>query len=161
MLVTISSRIASPRGTAYISRHPFDNRRVGAAAVYCSDGRYGEQMDEFLHEGLGLPRYDRVATPGGAACLARASAAYYEKESLEKQLRFLIEAHELRKVVLIAHQDCGFYRQLWLGDISMASAQEKDLALAAERIRTYAGALEVEAYFARPTGSRVEFDRWV
>ena len=39
---------------------------LGAAAVYCSDGRYGEHMDDFLHNCLGLPRYDRVAIPGGA-----------------------------------------------------------------------------------------------
>ena len=55
----------------FVSQTPFDHQRIGAAAVYCSDGRYGEQMDEFLHQGLGLPRYDRVAVPGGAACLAR------------------------------------------------------------------------------------------
>ena len=34
---------------------------------YCSDGRWGEAFDEFCHAGLGLPRYDRFAVPGGPA----------------------------------------------------------------------------------------------
>src|SRR6266480_221267 len=99
----------------FASRTPFDENRVGAAAVYCSDGRYGEQMDEFLHEGLGVPHYDRVAVPGGAACLAGHSNCVYEKESLERQLKFLIETHDLNRLIFIAHQDCGFYRDVWLG----------------------------------------------
>ena len=49
----------------YASRLPFDERRVGAAAVYCSDGRFGEQMDEFLHEQLRLPRYDPLPSRAG------------------------------------------------------------------------------------------------
>src|SRR3954465_250649 len=47
--------------TSFVSSVPFEALRIGAAAVYCSDGRYGDQMDEFLHLGLGFPRYDRLA----------------------------------------------------------------------------------------------------
>ena len=41
---------------------PFDSSRIGAAAVYCSDGRFGEQCDDFVHHALQLPRYDRLRT---------------------------------------------------------------------------------------------------
>src|SRR3954451_8416000 len=85
----------------YTSRAPFDEVRIGAAAVYCSDGRYGEQMDDFLHNCLGLPRYDRVAVPGGAACLAGHLLAMRERGALDRQLKFLIEAHSLTRVVMI------------------------------------------------------------
>ena len=37
--------------------------RIQAAAVYCSDGRFGEQFDDLMHNALGLPRYDRLAVP--------------------------------------------------------------------------------------------------
>src|SRR5438105_4242881 len=90
----------------YTSQIPFDQQRIGAAAVYCSDGRFGEQMDEFLQKGLALPRYDRVAVPGGAACLAGHLSAYHAKEAMEQQLHLLIQVHGLRRIVLIAHQDC-------------------------------------------------------
>src|SRR3954467_2758875 len=96
-----SAILDEPSPVIYASRTPFDERRVGAAAVYCSDGRFGEQMDEFLHEGLRLPRYDRVAIPGGAACLAGHSCAHHAKHALERQLEFLIREHALARVVLI------------------------------------------------------------
>jgi len=48
------------------SSHPFVVDRIRAAAVTCSDGRWGAQIDDFIETGLALPRYDRVAIPGGA-----------------------------------------------------------------------------------------------
>src|SRR3954471_5051672 len=106
--------LTEERRSCYTARTSFGENRVGAAAVYCADGRFGEQMDEFLHAGLGLPRYDRVAVPGGAGCLAGHNHAYYEKAALERQLTFLIRAHALKRVVLIAHENCGFYKDVWL-----------------------------------------------
>jgi hypothetical protein len=143
----------------FVSSIPFEAERVGAAAVYCADGRYGDQMDEFLHLGLGLPRYDRVAVPGGAACLADHLPAMRERSALERQLRFLIEAHELRRVVLIAHQDCGFYKTVRWRAASLETQQAADLSLAARRIRDYVSGLEVEGYIAKRVAGRVRFER--
>src|ERR1043166_4023278 len=116
----------------FVSAHPFESQRIGAAAVYWSDGRYGEHMDDFLHNCLGLPRYDRVAVPGGAACLAGHMLAMRERSALERQLRFLIEAHALTRVVMIAHQDCGFYKHnvhpYKLKQMSVREFQFADLA---------------------------------
>ena len=67
----------------------FDPARIRAASIYCSDGRFGEQMDEFLHQGLRLPRYDRLAVPGGPACLSGALSVFWESHSAERQLDFL------------------------------------------------------------------------
>jgi hypothetical protein len=155
---SIAATTATPAHSGFVSSIPFDAERVGAAAVYCADGRYGDQMDEFLHLGLGLPRYDRVAVPGGAACLADHIQAMRERSALERQLRFLIEAHELTRVVLIAHQDCGFYKTVRWKAESLEKQQFADLTRAAERIREYACDLEVDAYIARRVGGRVRFD---
>ena len=56
---------SAPVPAIYTATRPFDARRVGAAAVYCSDGRYGEQMDQFLHEGSGCRA--TTASPSPAA----------------------------------------------------------------------------------------------
>ena len=42
--------------TVYGSPLQFDENRIGAAAVYCSDGRFGEIVNDFLHNALQLPR---------------------------------------------------------------------------------------------------------
>ena len=144
----------------YLSKEAFDENRVGAAAVYCSDGRFGEQMDEFLHAGLGLPRYDRVAVPGGSACMAGHLMVYHEKNAMEGQLSFLIESHGLSRVVLIAHENCGFYKGLWTGGKSVEQQQAEDLKKATEQIRSRHPQVKVEAYFARKIEGRVAFERW-
>lgn len=152
--------IVDPPPVVFASATPFDERRVGAAAVYCSDGRFGEQMDEFLHSGLGLPRYDRLALPGGAACLAGHSCAYHAKHALERQLEFLIREHGLTRVVLIAHEGCAFYKDLWLGLRTIKEHQAVDLEKGAAAIRAATPELEIEMYFAKRKDGRVAFERW-
>ena len=144
----------------FVAAEPFEHERIGAAAVYCSDGRYGEQMDEFLHKSLGLPRYDRVAVPGGAACLAGYTLAFQEAMAVEKQLSFLIKDHQLKRVVLIAHEGCGFYKHIHRGDHPLEDLQRADLQKAAEQIRLWDTKLSIEAYFAHKSQGKVAFDRW-
>jgi hypothetical protein len=48
--------------------------RIGAVAIYCSDGRWGEAFDDFCHKRLQIPRYDRLAIPGGPACFVGGDA---------------------------------------------------------------------------------------
>lgn len=153
--------VLKPAKPVFVSTEPFDGNRVGAAAVYCSDGRFGGQMDEFLHKGLGLPRYDRVAVPGGGGCLAGHLMIYHEKNALEQQLAFLIEAHALTRVVFIAHEQCGFYKNLWLHDRRpIEHHQAADLIKAADLLHARFPKLQIDNFFARTHNGRVVFDRW-
>ncbi len=43
--------------------------RFDALVVYCSDGRFVTQCDDFLENSLGLTNCDRVVIPGGAGTL--------------------------------------------------------------------------------------------
>ena len=143
----------------FSSHLPFEGARIGAAAVYCSDGRFGEQCDDFLYSGLGLPRYDRLAVPGGAACLAGHFAAYRDGDTLASQLEFLVLVHALRRVILIAHEGCAFYTErLRITPIDLVTRQHKDLFKAAERVRGLHRELVVEAYFARLDDDHVSFE---
>ena len=138
---------------------PFTHERIGAAAIYCSDGRYNEQFDEFLHTRLDLPRYDRLAIPGGAAALAGHFAAYREEDSLRDQLRFLIVAHELERIVLIAHQGCGFYiKKLHISEDHLRPTQEADLRKAADAIRTLNSQIRIDAFFSSVNSDRVSIE---
>jgi hypothetical protein len=141
---------ARHRSTTYTSPLPFDENRIRAAAVYCSDGRFGEQCDDFLHNALKLPRYDRLAVPGGAACLADNLLAFREEEGVVEQLRFLIRVHGLQRLVLIAHQDCAFYcERLHVRPADLETRQREDMQTAAERIRSLDRNLAIASFFAR------------
>jgi hypothetical protein len=134
----------------YQSRVRFDENRIRAAALYCSDGRFGEQFDDFLHNSLALPRYDRLAVPGGPACLAGHFLAFREEEALVEQMRFLIRVHCLERVVLIAHQDCAFYTErLRVSRTQLEQRQQEDVEAAVRRIHWLAGHLPVDVFFAR------------
>jgi hypothetical protein len=143
----------------YDSPLQYESSRIHAAAIYCSDGRVGEHFDDFIHNGLGLPRYDRVALPGGPACLAGHSQAHLEEQGVIDELKFLVEVHGLERVVLIAHQDCAFYTaRLGLQDRRLELLQRADLVRAAAYVRGVTGLEAVDAYFARRSGDRIRFE---
>jgi hypothetical protein len=134
----------------YQSPIPFDENRIRAVAVYCSDGRLGEQFDDLLHNALKLPRYDRLAVPGGAACLASNFQTYREQEALVEQLRFLIDVHGLERVILIAHEGCAFYsHRLRISPLQLESKQREDMQKAVGRVKSLSGTLKIRAFFAR------------
>jgi hypothetical protein len=138
---------------------PYDQSRIHAAAVYCSDGRIGEHFDEFLQQGLSLPRYDRVALPGGPACLAGHPQAHLEEQGVVDELKFLVEVHRLKRVVLIAHQNCAFYAsRLGLEGKRMELVQKADLVRSAAFVHRVTGVSQIQAYFARLADRSITFE---
>ena len=144
----------------YESRFRYESARIGAAAIYCSDGRLGEHFDDFLQQGLSLPRYDRVTLPGGPACLAGHPQAHLEEQGVVDELKFLVEVHGLKRVVLIAHQGCAFYgTRLELKEPRLELVQRADLVRAAAFVHRVTGLDAIDAYFARHAEDRVMFEQ--
>ena len=147
-------------GTPFQSSIWFESERVRAAAIYCSDGRLGEQFDEFLHQALRLPRYDRLAVPGGAASLAGHFQTYREADGLLEQLRFLVDVHQLEQVVLIAHEGCAYYtNRLKVSPLQLETQQQQDFRKALQRVQRLGRHVRVRGYFARLlAGGTVRFE---
>lgn len=138
----------------------YEKSRIHAAALYCSDGRMGEHFDDFLQNGLSLPRYDRVSLPGGPACLAGHPQASLEEKGVVDELQFLVEVHQLKRVVLIAHQACAFYSsRLELKEPRLELMQRADLVRAAAIVHRVTGLDAIDAYFARMVDNKVTFER--
>src|SRR5687767_219719 len=141
------------------SKTPYEPQRIHAAAIYCSDGRLGEHFDDFLMNGLKLPRYDRLALPGGPAALAEHPETRMEHAAVVDELKFLVEVHGLQRVVLIQHQNCAFYtRRLGLEGFDVERQQRDDLEAAAEFVRRTSGVDRVDTYFARRFDAAVRFE---
>lgn len=144
----------------YQSQIRYDSSRIHAAALYCSDGRIGEHFDDFLTNGLSLPRYDRLCLPGGPACVAGHPQAHLEEEGVVDELQFLVQVHKLKRIVLIAHQGCAFYAsRLELKEPRLELVQRADLVRAAAFVHRVTGLDSIEAYFARLTDGHVMFER--
>jgi hypothetical protein len=135
--------------------HP---ERIGAVAVYCSDGRWGEAFDEFCHRHLRIPRYDRLAAPGGPAWLAASVTDAAQFQVTRGQLDFLVQAHDLERVVLITHYGCAWYGQrLGASPDQCLAAQEEDVRAAATLLGECYPSLSVEAYLAMRKGDWLSF----
>ncbi|HVH57253.1 MAG TPA: carbonic anhydrase [Vicinamibacterales bacterium] len=143
----------------FVSSVPYIGERIFAAAVYCSDGRIGDQVDDFLHHGLGLPRYDRLACPGGPVVLSGRSAAYWDSRGVEEQLRFLAQVHDVRTVVLIAHEGCAYYlHRLAIAPHNAQAEQRDDLQRAVMAVNRVVPRANVLRFFARRSGHEVSFE---
>ncbi len=144
----------------YESRVKYEKNRIHAAAIYCSDGRLNEHFDDFLQNGLNLPRYDRVALPGGPASLAGHPESRLEEQGVVDELKFLVEVHKLKRLVLIEHQACAFYAaRIGLSEPRLELVQKADLVRAAAFANRVTGLENIEGYFARLVDGRVQFER--
>jgi hypothetical protein len=77
-----------------------------------------------------------------------------------EQVRFLVKAHGLERLVLIAHQDCAFYtEQFRTSAAALETRQCEDMQTAARRLRSFAPNLRIDVFFARknPDGA-IQFE---
>ena len=143
----------------YVAETPFARNRVGALAIYCSDGRYNEPFDEFIGKKLGLPNYDRMSIPGGPAWLIYDSRRLQEASVSRSHIEFLVEHHQLTRVILIAHENCGYYRKrLGCADEKEVERQQnEDMKKAKDQILPWHKSLTVDSYRAKVEGKQVTF----
>src|SRR5260370_33333513 len=143
----------------FISTHPWNPARSGAMASYCSVGRWGEAFDEFRHEGLSSPRYDRFAVPGGPLWLVMRDVSLMIPHSAARdQLHFLVKAHQIERIVLFGHYGCAYYAHLLGQDpVRCLAAQEEDLHAAMKELRRWFTEMQVEAYMAMRNAECLSF----
>jgi hypothetical protein len=142
----------------FTSIERWNPERIGALALYCSDGRWGEACDEFCHRHLQIPRYDRWAVPGGPAWLAARDGATGLAEAARAQLDFLVRAHELERLVLITHFGCAAYgHRLQQSPEECLPVQVADVRAAAALLRGWYPGMRVEGYLAMRRGNWLSF----
>ena len=142
----------------YTCVETWNPERIGALALYCSDGRWGEAFDEFCHKRLLIPRYDRWAVPGGPAWLVPRETSGDLYQATREQLDFLVRVHELERIVLITHYGCAYYREL-LGQPpeQCLSEQAQDLRAARSALRNWFPEMQIDTYLAMQRDKSLSF----
>jgi hypothetical protein len=132
--------------------------------VACSDGRFGDEVEDFLQRRLGVPCYDRLYVPGGAGALAAGGAEFLRAQRFRSECQFLIEAHGIKRVILFFHGPaeegpaeavCGDYKRRLPTSTpnSVRRQQERD---ARQIIRDGLGDdVALEVYFCEVTKDRL------
>lgn len=138
--------------TPYVAAHPH------SLAVYCSDGRFTQAVEELLAH-LGHASLDTLTLPGGPALLSP-TTSYAEREALTRASSFLISSHSIRHVVLIAHAGCGYYRDRYPGEAPEAveARQLADLASARGALELAHPTLHVRTQYLRVVDQQVRFE---
>jgi hypothetical protein len=60
-------------------------------------------LDDFLTNALNIQEYDRLYLPGGPGALATSGLEFNRSERISRELRFLVEAHQIDELILIFH----------------------------------------------------------
>lgn len=137
----------------------YQNGGVSAAAVYCSDGRFSAQCEDFLFHGLGIEHCDLIVIPGGPARLAGYAEPSFDEHAILDELTFLVQAHGLTRVILIQHEDCGHYQhKLGVSRDDLRPLQDTDAMAAAQAVRDATGLKRIECYCAVVVDGKVHFE---
>ena len=146
------------RPPPFVATVPYDASHPSALALYCSDGRFTEAVEE-LFKSLGHMRLDTLTMPGGPGLFNVWIAGMGDSTAISGGARFLIESHQIRRVLLIAHEGCGFYRKHLGGQTQeqIRAQQEDDLRVAARGLETARGGLRLDLYYATIAEGHVGF----
>ncbi len=136
----------------------FDKKHPDTLAIYCSDGRFTDAVEELVHS-KGHPRLDVLCLPGGPALLDLGSASFSALEAMRTSASFLIRGHEIKNVALIAHEGCGYYKERYRFESpeEIVRQQKEDLKIAAQWLAGSHPDLAITLYFAKPIGNNVTF----
>lgn len=121
-------------------------------AIHCGDYRFQSGFREFLSRTLNLEgKYDLLVIPGGPLSLTLGEYLPKFSWSSWKWLRFFVEKHEIRRLILIQHQDCGFYKTMphhLHTSTDPRQRQEQDLHRSATALKKDFPNLAVELFYA-------------
>jgi carbonic anhydrase len=142
-----------------VNNFPFDPSYPQALALYCSDGRFTQAIEELLRE-IGHQRLDTMTLPGGPALLCTQGANLSDVDTVSRAAHFLIDAHAITDVVLVAHQGCGYYRHRYtrISAPHIVKLQVEHLAVASKVLRRRHPELTVRRYFAWAAEGVVSFE---
>lgn len=116
-------------------------------AVYCSDWRYARPVGKFVRSQITHGKgADKVVVPGGCADFSRETRM---DDTYSKDFALLQSVHNISEVVMIAHEDCAWYKTsgfhkpediLW--------QQMVDLYRAVQRLKSLLGIGRFECFYA-------------
>ncbi len=142
----------------YCSRFKPEEAVAEAVVIHCSDHRFQNGFRDFLTEWLRLRSYSLLAIPGGGHALSLGQFLPKFAKIALQNISFLVKRGKPRKIILIGHDDCLFFKeqaQFFFVEANLNQKQFANLRKAREVIQERLPGLPVELYFAdaSPDGS--------
>ena len=115
-----------------------------AIVIACIDFRFQEHVDNWLKKTFKKYTFDRVGLAGGI----------FDFYTVLKHQEISNRLLQIKKVVLINHEDCGAY-----GKEGTVKRHEQDLIEAERKIEAIFPHLDVKTYYLTPKGEFREISR--
>lgn len=106
--------------------------------ITCIDFRIQPFVEDWAKERFGGKNYDRVAWAGGVK----------DFSSILKQIDLSVKLHNINKVILMNHEDCGAY-----GELGTEEKHCRDLLVVASAVKSKYPNLTVETYYMKLDGA--------
>ena len=149
--------VAAQPEKSFVSHATFSEDHDHTLVTACSDPRFVEATQEFIRSAIGVRKFDPLFEPGGPAIFLLAYSIFFVTRP---QGQLLHQAHDIRRVVGIAHYDCRFYlaKHPNLTPEKLRERQTRDLQEFKSEIARITPAATVELYYAHPNAEgRIEF----
>jgi hypothetical protein len=138
-----------------IKTHPLRSKlnrsEADSLVIHCGDYRFQAAFHGFLNSSLNLAAYDLMVIPGGPLSLTLGDYLPKYRWAACKWMRFFVEQHKLNRLILIQHQDCGFYKSMpayLYASRDLRECQEQDLRRVRDAVSVELPKLAVETYYA-------------
>lgn len=109
-----------------------------AAVITCIDFRFQPYINKWIAENFPERTYDRIAIAGGV----------FDFDYVLRQVEISHRLHQIKKVILINHEDCGAY-----GESGTTEKHAEDLRNACSKIKQRFSDLETESYYLHLDGT--------
>jgi carbonic anhydrase len=130
-----------------------------AAVISCIDFRLHKAVHEFLKaEGL-EGQYDYITEPGVQLTLVRRHSDIRNFHNLTERIAKSQRLHDIKRIILIAHTDCGAYRDFLAKSQKLGVPEIRllrhHLAVAVDELKAIFPNLPAECYIAYMQGDKV------
>ena len=138
----------------------WSEQRSDTLVIHCSDHRFQPHFDELLHKMLQVQSFDRLVVPGGPHFLVAASILPKFEWAGRRWLKYLVKNHGVRQLICLAHDNCGWYRDISVGSLTIPLLRERqlaDLRKIPASLGEYFPGMGVRVFYGWPDSGRVNF----
>ena len=128
-----------------------------ALLLTCIDYRFIDIEQNFLKQQNLTGKYDWLSLAGASLALTN-FPSNADTQAFWEQLDLSVQLHQIERIIIIDHQDCGAYKTKFSAQLSQDSVKEltthrQYLQSAAKVIQDTYPNLKVELYFAKLDGT--------
>lgn len=150
----------------FISSIEFRREPANTLVVSCSEGRIRRQVSEWL-DSQGIEA-DMYVVPGGPLVLATGVETFQDSMLAHKRIKFLVEAHGIRRIMLLSHGSdcddlacqCGMACEMWPHlSCSERITKQKDVLVQARQRLSSVLSIPIECWYADVVERMVQFEQ--